>query len=77
MGPSFAESALRRGTIIWLVGVLVATVVAFVALRPRAAPPRPAMKSFEKFKHYKPVKKCIDGRWVIADKKHATVHPRP
>lgn len=64
MGPSFAETS---GRFTWLLGTLVASAFVLVALRPcppAAARPRPA--SFEKFDHYKPVKKCIEGRWVIA-----------
>jgi hypothetical protein len=65
MGPSFAESA-SRSRFVWLIGTLCASVIALAALRPSAAPPRRAPASFKQFDHYKPVKKCVDGRWVIA-----------
>ena len=63
MGPTLAET---RGRSVWLIGTLVAGVLALVAARPSCPPAAHRARSFEKFEHYKPVKRCVDGRWVIA-----------
>jgi len=75
MGPNFAETATRRFS--WLIGFAAASAIALVALRPaEPAAPRRAHRSFEqhkllqKFERTRPIRKCIDGRWVIA-KDHA------
>ena len=64
MGPTLAETTGRS---VWLIGTLVAGVLALVAIRPCPPAAHHRARSFEKFDRYKPVKKCVDGRWVIAN----------
>jgi hypothetical protein len=65
MGPSFAESATSLRLLAWLIGTLCAFVIVLVALRPEPARHVP-MTKLDQFEQYTPVKKCVDGRWVIA-----------
>lgn len=70
MGPSFAETAIRHRSFAGLIGLATATVIALVALRPcPPAPVRHTPAQYKQFDHYKPVKKCVDGRWVIANER--------
>lgn len=69
MGPTFAETATRRFS--WLIGIAAASVVALVALRPAEPAPQRRVRAIEhqllkRFERAKPIRKCIDGRWVIA-----------
>ena len=65
MGPSFAESATPVRRFAWVIGTLCATSIALVALRPAEPVRRTPTASFDRFDHYKAVKKCVGGRWVI------------
>jgi hypothetical protein len=62
LGPTVAAT---HGRFVWLIGTLVAGTVALVALRP-CPPASTSARRFEQFERYRPVKKCVDGRWVIA-----------
>ena len=57
MGPIFAETL--RARMFWLLALLVATVVAFVLLRP-SPPERVDYSQFER------VGTCVDGKWVYS-----------
>ena len=74
MAPTFAESSVRGGRFAWLFGTLCASVVALVALRPDA--PAPSTASYAKYDRYKPVKKCIGGRWVLTPPRHQRMQGR-
>jgi len=71
MGPSFAETTTRRRSFAGLIGLATATLIAVVALHPCPPARRHSPARYDKFEHYRPVKKCIDGRWVIANQPDA------
>lgn len=76
MAPTFAETATRRFS--WVIGVAAASVLALVALRPADSAPSRRVRAIEqhqllkKFEHQKPIRKCIEGRWVIAHGREMT-----
>lgn len=61
MSPSISESVSHRGRFVALFALLVSSTVAFAVTRPAPASVRDA---YAKYEHYKPVGKCVDGRWV-------------
>jgi hypothetical protein len=76
MGPSIAESAVQRVRYGWLFGTVIASVVALIAVTPCATSRSASrMQSFEHYNNYKPVRRCIGGRWVHA-KPQPTMYER-
>ena len=69
MDPSFAESPVSR-RMSWLVGGLAASVLTLVAMRPCPVQAVRTQPSFEQFENFRPVKKCVGGRWVYARHQH-------